>query len=314
MLEAFACRTLALPSRYLSRLIATIMKMQSPQPPALCQSIRKYSSGDWRLQDLSSTRQLCAEKSTSPQKMPSGPDSYAYTSGRWLHQNQLQQEARSLRFDFAALCKKVISLCPGAHEITSYEKKEGGFNRVFIFQMKNGVHIVARIPLRIAGPEMLTTHSEVATMAYSKPYPLQSLNQANLDIVRKNTDIPVPKVLEWNDQKTNAIGAEYIIMEHVPGVLLHSKWPQMNPVQHMRCVRGLAKMIKSMAILTFPVYGSIYFADAPIDSESKIPLGDFCIGPSCMREYWECIPGESRYCQQRKPNRGPCEFTFVYSD
>ena len=106
----------------------------------------------------------------------------------------------------------------------------------------------------------------------------------------------------------NSIGTEYIIMEHAPGVQLHGKWPEMNPVQHMRCVRALAKTIKSMAALSFPAYGSIYFADAQLDPHRTIPLGDFCIGPNCMREYWDCNPGESRYYQQRKLNNGPCKF------
>ncbi|KAL3417373.1 hypothetical protein PVAG01_11373 [Phlyctema vagabunda] len=155
--------------------------------------------------------------------------------------------------------------------------------------MDNGARIVARIPFKISGPEMLTTHSEVATMAY----------------IRKHTDIPVPEVLEWNDCKTNAIGTEYIIMEHVPGIQLHKKWAEMNAVQHMRCVRALAKTIKSMAALNFSAYGSIYFADIQIDPELKISLGEFCLGPSCAKEYWDCMPGESRYYEQKKPNRGP---------
>jgi len=102
-----------------------------------------------------------------PPKMFGKLDPYNYTSGRWLNRDQLQRDARFVEFDFSALCKKVLQLCPGAHEIKSCEKKEGGFNRVFIFTMNNGDRIVARIPFRIAGPERLTTHSEVATMAYS---------------------------------------------------------------------------------------------------------------------------------------------------
>lgn len=97
-------------------------------------------------------------------------------------------------------------------------------------------------------------------------------------------------------------------MEHAPGVQLHGKWPKLNPVQHMRCVRALAKTIKSMAALSFPAYGSIYFADAQLDPHTTTPLGDFCIGPNCMREYWDCNPGESRYYQQRNLNNGPCKF------
>lgn len=92
-------------------------------------------------------------------------------------------------------------------------------------------------------------------------------------------------------------------MEHASGIQLHGKWPEMTSVQHMRCVRALSKTIKAMAALPFSAYGSIYFADVPIDSDSKIPLGDdFSIGPNCMREYWDCNPAESRYYQQKQLN------------
>jgi hypothetical protein len=59
-------------------------------------------------------------------------------------------------------------LCRDSHEIRSYEKIEGGFNKVFIFEMANEKRIVCRIPFYLAVPERLTTNSEVAMMAYSK--------------------------------------------------------------------------------------------------------------------------------------------------
>jgi hypothetical protein len=126
--------------------------------------------------------------------------------------------------------------------------------------------------------------------------------------VRKNTKVPVPEVLEWNDDPTNPIGAEYTIMEYASGVQLQGVWPGMNVIQHMDTVKGLARLIQSMATLPFPAYGSLYYVNAPIDEQSKIPFGDFCIGPHCGREYWDCTAGEARYYNQRKPNRGPCKY------
>jgi hypothetical protein len=75
---------------------------------------------------------------------------------------------RYIHFDFNALQKKVIALCPGATSIASWEKKEGGFNRVFIFRTDNNERIVARLPFALAGPPRLTTNSEVATVEYCK--------------------------------------------------------------------------------------------------------------------------------------------------
>lgn len=98
--------------------------------------------------------------------VPELPDPFNYTSGRWLHRDKEQLEARRLRFDFAGLCAKVVSLCDGAERVLSYEKKEGGFNRVFIFHLDNGQQMVARLPFKVTIARDLVVQSEVATMRY----------------------------------------------------------------------------------------------------------------------------------------------------
>jgi hypothetical protein len=40
-------------------------------------------------------------------------------------------------------------------------------------------------------------------------------------LVRSQTKLPIPTVLEWNDDPSNVVGSEYIIMEHAKGVQLH---------------------------------------------------------------------------------------------
>ena len=100
--------------------------------------------------------------------LDSAPNPYKYTSGRWLRRDKLEHDARILTFDFNALRTKVLELSPGAASITNYEKKEGGYNRVFIFTCDNSRRVVARIPTSVAGPARLTTNSEVATIRYSR--------------------------------------------------------------------------------------------------------------------------------------------------
>jgi hypothetical protein len=112
--------------------------------------------------------QISPRRALSFLKMQDGPDPLVFTSGHWLHRDAQQRDARTLDFDFNALCKKVVELCPGSRQVDTFEKAESGFNRVFLFLMDNGTRIVARIPFRIAGPAGLTTNSEVATMAYSE--------------------------------------------------------------------------------------------------------------------------------------------------
>ena len=85
-----------------------------------------------------------------------------------VRQDALQRDSRTVRFDFDALRRRVVALCPGASSITSYDKKEGGFNRVFIFYTDNAKRVVARLPFPLAGPSRLTTNSEVATIQFRK--------------------------------------------------------------------------------------------------------------------------------------------------
>ncbi|KAI9042385.1 uncharacterized protein KD926_005681 [Aspergillus affinis] len=174
--------------------------------------------------------------------------------------------------------------------------KEGGFNRVFIPTMDSGSLVVARLPTGIAGPPKLKTNSEVAAMTY----------------LRSKTTLPIPKVLDWSDDPSNAIGAEYIIQEHVSGVQLHEAWPNMNSEQHMLCTKALSLALQKIAALDFPAYGSTYFSNAdgpgPLDSYRTTPLGEgFCVGSNCSPVFgigipgsWNCAnPGDSlaSYCQ-----------------
>lgn len=95
-----------------------------------------------------------------------GIDPHSYTSGRWLRNDEGQRQIRRIDLNFDELCRKVMDLFSGARSITNCDKKEGGFNRVFIFTMDNGSRVVARVPFPFAGPTRLATVSEVATIQY----------------------------------------------------------------------------------------------------------------------------------------------------
>ncbi|KZF20888.1 hypothetical protein L228DRAFT_270155 [Xylona heveae TC161] len=227
------------------------------------------------------------------------PDPVNYTSGRWLRGDKLQRDARHIKFDFDALCRRVIELCPGAELIASYVKMEGGFNRVFIFTMDNSKQIVARLPFVPAGPPTLVTASEVATIKY----------------LQTRTSIPVPSILDWSNDARNRIGAEYIIMEHAVGVQLHKIWPAMADDQQVRCIDAIYRKLKEVVDMDFPAFGCLYFADTPLDPASKIFLDeDFCIGPHCGPRYWDCNVGEPRYYHRTRPNRGPWTNLNAYCD
>ncbi|KAJ9195751.1 hypothetical protein DTO164E3_6586 [Paecilomyces variotii] len=226
---------------------------------------------------------------------------HTYTSGRWLRRDRLETDSRYIQFNFGALCKKVIELCPGASHIKACRKIEGGFNRVFIFTLDSAKTIVARLPFRLAGPAQLTTLSEVATVRY----------------LQTKTNIPIPRILDYNydaSDETNTVGSEYIIMEHATGVPLHEKWHEMAGDQKVRCIHAIYRTIKEIADLEFPAFGSIYFEDT-LGSARKVPLDDgFCIGPHCGTRYWGTNVGERRYYHHANMNTGPWLTIDEYCD
>jgi hypothetical protein len=43
---------------------------------------------------------------------------------------------------------------------------------------------------------------------------------ATINFVRQNTDVPVPKIFEFDDSRDNELGFERILMEMLPGTAL----------------------------------------------------------------------------------------------
>ncbi|XMA20542.1 hypothetical protein WAI453_013333 [Rhynchosporium graminicola] len=151
----------------------------------------------------------------------------------------------------------------------------------------------------LSGPPRLTTNSEAAT----------------IDYLQTNTSIPIPEIVGWSDDASNAIGSEYIIMEHAAGVQLHHKWPTVGGDQQVRCIDAIYQKVKEMVDIKFPAYGSLYFADAPLGADSKQTLDKrFCIGPHCGAIYWDCNACEPRYYHNTMPNQGPWRDLTTYCD
>jgi len=115
-------------------------------------------------------------------------------------------------------------------------------------------------------------------------------------------------VIAWSDDKTNPTRTEYIFMEHAIGVQLHDYWDNMSSYDHLKLIQHASLMIKQMAAVDFPGYGSLYFADAPIHHTQKIAFGDgFCIGPHCGTLYSNSAPGETSLYGKNNADRGPCK-------
>ncbi|CAC9888848.1 unnamed protein product, partial [Aureobasidium pullulans] len=197
---------------------------------------------------------------------------HEYTSGRWLHRNKEQTEARYIQFDYDALCRKAVEQCPGSQSVAECKKIEGGSNRVFLFTMDDEQTLIARLPFSLAGPSRLVIHSEVAAIAY--------------------------KIVCWCDDSSNPIGTEYILMRPVPGVQLHGRWETMTSSEHLSCIESISKLMAQVAELEFLAYGNI-----PIPARMKRDFADgFCVGPHCGSTYWNCAPGEASIYRQMRPD------------
>ena len=124
----------------------------------------------------------------------------------WNEQEQLT--ARYRFFNVPGL-QRVACQAVGAEQCISLEKiGEGNYNKAYRLVTGDGQKVIAKIPHPNAGPPVLTTASEVATMEFA----------------RTVLNIPVPKVLAWSATDQNPVNAEYIVMEEAKGSQLHDVW------------------------------------------------------------------------------------------
>lgn len=169
---------------------------------------------------------------------------FSFASGGWLHQDELQREARRIDSNFQELCLKRLAACPGAHIIKDIQKVEGGFNRCFILEIDNGTKVVAKIPTSLAGPHSIMASSEVATMQLGNV--AAPIHRAILLIkfsqYPRKLAFPSPK--SWT-------GTEYIIMDYIDGVKLGEVWHTMNALQRLKCTDTLSRFATELAGITF---------------------------------------------------------------
>ncbi|CAN9388831.1 unnamed protein product [Alternaria alternata] len=179
------------------------------------------------------------------------------------------------------------------------------FNKALILRKENGSEIVAKIPFAIAGPPKYTTASEVALTA-------------PLLIVYTHTQVPVPRVLAWDADSSNAVGAEYIIMEKAPGVQLFKVWGDMNELDQIHLAAKFTEFEGQMAEIHFPANGSLYLTKSMTGKDKHIvldqdigPSGEFCIGPSCERRWYTPNDPETSHYQGPWPNLSSFGTAFV---
>jgi hypothetical protein len=123
--------------------------------------------------------------------------------------------------------------------------------------------------------------------------------------VKKFTQIPVPDELAWCSQSDNAVGAEYIIMNEIPGVLLKDVWNTMTASQHITCIQSIAHLVKELCAVDIPYYGSLYSPTGENDDLLAFET-DYGIGPLCKPHHSAGELVQSDDTKDPTKNFGPC--------
>ncbi|KAL3421539.1 hypothetical protein PVAG01_07985 [Phlyctema vagabunda] len=210
---------------------------------------------------------------------------YRYSSGRWLFKEDEQMAKRYVRFNIQAL-KWAASDAIKSTCISMVKLPEGHFNKIFLLKFNNGRELIAKVPNPNAGIAHFTIASEVAT----------------LDYLRTVLNISVPEVSILNSHSSpslNPVGAEYIIMEKVPGVELHQVWSDVSDPDRTSLVKDVVQIESKLAAVGFPKYGSLFYPDDVVDQAhsgsivKKLLPGPennistkFVIGPTIERAFW----------------------------
>jgi hypothetical protein len=172
--------------------------------------------------------------------LPSHPQTdlnplFGYTSGRWLWNEREQLEARYRRFDVPSL-QHAACQAVGADRCISFEKiGEGNYNKAYRLEMEDGRRVIAKVPHPNAGPRVLPTASEVATMEFAGTI----------------LDIPVPQVLAWSATDQNPVQAEYIIMEEARGSQLHKVWQGLPLRKKSDMIREFVEIERKLLSVSF---------------------------------------------------------------
>ncbi|KAF1828538.1 hypothetical protein BDW02DRAFT_574796 [Decorospora gaudefroyi] len=229
----------------------------------------------------------CRGKSISREEL------FNHDNGRFLVNEAEACNRRYLRFDIDQLFAVAATAGESASPIKAIDKSEGGFSKALIMRKEDGSEVVAKIPFSIAGPPKYTTASEVAVLKF----------------ISTRTRVPVPKVLAWSSDASNPVGVEYIVMEKATGQQLYTNWDTMNREEQSLLVQHLTQLEAELVSIQFPANGSLYLRESMTDGESWValdpnvdPSGQFCIGPSCEREW--SAQGKMM-AQPYKVNKGP---------
>lgn len=123
----------------------------------------------------------------------------------------------------ASVCRRHLGIRPGAPDTDCavYFHTAGTYNKLYLVDSVRG-RFIMRVSLPVEPGAK--TRGEVAT----------------LQLVRRKTDVPVPKVIAFDDTSLNEIGFEWILMELMPGRPAYYRWRRMSMAQKETLVARVA--------------------------------------------------------------------------
>jgi len=135
----------------------------------------------------------------------------------------------------------------------------GAINRAYTVQVKDEKNkYIMRVSLPL-DPKNKTA-SEVATHKWLR-----------------NTSIPVPEIIAFDDSNKNPIGYEWILMQHMPGQCLYNKWRKIPWKDKIALVKKVADCQKELMKSTFRSIGSLRETEAGI-SPGHCVAQEFVVG------------------------------------
>ncbi|KAH7128505.1 kinase-like domain-containing protein [Dendryphion nanum] len=208
------------------------------------------------------------------ENMENNRELFEYTSGRWIYNEPRRLDERRLAFNVDELKKAAAkSINRPTSDIKSFRKLgEGGFNRVFEISMNDGSSVLARLPYPSTLPRRLAVASEVATLSFVR-----------------NHGIPTPRVLGYS-VNDNAVGAEYILMEKLPGKPIGDAWFGLSEQERLKVLLQIVQLETKFFTIDLPASGSIYYSHDLPPNTPKIDIpgsdGGLCIGPYAALRWW----------------------------
>ncbi|KAF8067847.1 hypothetical protein FPV67DRAFT_1780866 [Lyophyllum atratum] len=162
---------------------------------------------------------------------------------------------------------------------------EGGYHKVYNILHSDGTPLDAVVRVACPAFPIDKLESEVATYKY----------------LAAHTKIPVPDIYAWNSDASNPVGAEYLIMQKVPGASASDSWESLPDEVRTTVVSEVAQHVMEIFSLRFDSAGSLYWAPQS---------NDFRVGPIISTPFYRALDGVVRipgHIQARviDPNRGP---------